>query len=241
MQNRPSVWNGIPVPYGATVDELAQLIHGPGPARWAAFVAVAHTADESALALLQDSARSPHPNVRRIAVEAIGIHPQGARLASAIRTLLTDPSPVVVRSACEAAARQRVVDAHDRMVELLDDRDDSTRAAAVQALRDLWRDADLARVLRAFSSDASVEVRKEAAWTLRSAASPSNWHELFAVWHADSMPRYRQWACELAAAFGNGGVVPDLHRLTGDPDGHVRNHAVGALRALEKGRFPDNH
>src|SRR5439155_13833564 len=79
MQNRPSVWNGIPVPYVATVDELAQLIHGPGPARWAAFVAVAHTADESALALLQDSARSPDPNVRRIAVEAIGIHPQGAR------------------------------------------------------------------------------------------------------------------------------------------------------------------
>ena len=69
---------------------------------------------------MQDSARSPHPNVRRIAVEAIGIHPQGARLASAIRTLLTDPSPVVVRSACEAAARQRVVDAHDRVRRRLD-------------------------------------------------------------------------------------------------------------------------
>jgi len=32
---------------------------------------------EPALAVLRDSAQSPDPHVRRIAVEAIGIHPEG--------------------------------------------------------------------------------------------------------------------------------------------------------------------
>ena len=73
MQNRPAVWNGVQVPYGATVEELAHLVDGPIPARWAAFVALAHTSGEPALAVLRASAESPNPHVRRIAVEAIGI------------------------------------------------------------------------------------------------------------------------------------------------------------------------
>jgi hypothetical protein len=39
---------------------------------------------EPALAVLRDSAQSPDPHVRRIAVEAIAIHPEGNRLDAVV-------------------------------------------------------------------------------------------------------------------------------------------------------------
>jgi hypothetical protein len=146
---------------------------------------------------------------------------------------LSDRDPVVVRAACQAAGRQHLVDAHDFVARLLDADDASTRAAAVGALRELWREADFERVFGAFTSDASDEVRKEAAWTLRSATSAANWRALFGIWQVDPLPRHRKWACELAAEFGGREDLPALHHLTGDVNGHVRDHAVQALREFE--------
>jgi hypothetical protein len=233
MENRPTVWNGTEVPYGVSVAELAERIHGPAPARWAAFVALAHAPGASALAVLQDSAGSPDAHVRRIAVEAIGVHAEGSRLGTVVRSLLSDRDPVVVRAACEAAGRQHLVDAHDSIARLLDADDASTRAAAVRALRELWRKGDFERVFRVFTSDASDAVRKEAAWTLRSVTSAADWRTLFGVWQVDPLPRHRKWACELAAEFGGRLELPALHHLTGDVDGHVRDHAAQALREFE--------
>jgi hypothetical protein len=58
MQNRPTTWNGVEVPYGASVDHLATLVGGSTPERWAAFVALAHMPGESALAIRAESVRS---------------------------------------------------------------------------------------------------------------------------------------------------------------------------------------
>jgi HEAT repeat protein len=232
MQNRPATWNGLQVPYGASVEELERSVSGPIPARWAAFVALAHTAGERALAVLRESAHSSDPHARRAAVEAIGVHPEGGRAGDIMCRLLADTHDFVVRSACEAAARQQVAEAHDAILRLLDDEDESTRATALLALRELWKDTDFDRVFRVFASDMSTKAQKEAAWTLRSIASPSTWRQLFEVWRADSLPRHRQWACELAAAFGGREVLPDLGRLSNDVDGHVRESAVLAVRQV---------
>jgi HEAT repeat protein len=201
--------------------------------RWAAFVALAHSSDRSALTFLQESAGSPDPHVRRIAAEAIGVHLEGSRLVDVILTLIADSDQIVVRSACEAAGRQRLTQAHDAIVRLLDSPDASTRGVAVRTLRSLWRETDFDRVLRTFTSDHSTEVTRDAAWTLRAFASESNWQELFAIWQADVLPRHRRWAAELAGVFGDRRFLPRLERLAEDTDGHVRHQAIQAIRDLQ--------
>jgi HEAT repeat protein len=233
VRDRPEIWNGVRVPYGLSVGDLARLANGTSPDRWAAFVALAHSPGQAALAVLKESARSADPHVRRIAVQAIGVHPDGAGLSDVIIMLLTDSHQFVVRSACEAAARQRIVQAHDPILRLLDSADDSTRSVAARSLRSLWREGDFERVLQTFTSDPSSEVKREAAWTLRAAASQSTWMQLFAIWQADALPRHRRWAVELAAAFGDEGVLPQLQRLMNDVDGHVRHRATQAIREVE--------
>jgi hypothetical protein len=68
MLNRPTLWNGIEVPYGASVEELARWTDGPAPQRWAAFVALAHTPGDSALEPLRVPSQDTelgHANWRR--------------------------------------------------------------------------------------------------------------------------------------------------------------------------------
>jgi HEAT repeat protein len=63
------------VPYDATTDELIRQAHSEGPARWAAFVALAHDLSRRAYEVLRESARDGDPYTRRAAVEAIGCRP----------------------------------------------------------------------------------------------------------------------------------------------------------------------
>jgi HEAT repeat protein len=234
MQDRPQTWNTIPVPYDATVQELVRQAQGAAPDRWAAFVALAYCGDEAALDFLRESAESRDPHVRRIAAEAIGARPDGSRLESTILSLLSDSHGVVVRAACEAAGQHHLAQCNAVILRLLDTADASTREVAVRTLRSLWSETDCDRVLETFTSDPDQKVRKEAAWTLREVASPSTWQRLFAVWQANPLPRHRRWAAELAAAFGDEDVLPQLRRLAADTDGHVRDQATDAIRALQR-------
>ena len=238
MENRPTTWNGVDIPFNASVAQLASLVHGPVPQRWAAFVALAHTPGQPALTILADSARSTDPHVRRAAVEAIGIHADGHRLGALICSLVSDTYDFVARSACEAAARHRVTAAHDAIVQLLDATPEASRVAALQSLPALWQDADVERVLHAYSTARSATVRREAAWTLRSTESRATWPRLFALWCDDTLPRHRQWACELAAKYGRHDVRKILERLTHDVDGHVRAAAARAIVAIEARENP---
>ena len=131
--------------------------------------------------------------MRRIAVEAIGVHPEGNRLDAVLCRLLSDAHGAVVRSAIEAAAVKRVIAAHDSILRLVDAGEESTRVVSLRSLRALWQEPDFDLVFRAFSSDASTDVRKQAAWTLRSNASRATWRRLFEAWRADALPRHREW------------------------------------------------
>ena len=74
----------------------------------------AHMPGEAALAVLRDSAQSPDPHVRRIAVEAIGIPSGRKSFGRRGVPLLSDAHGAVVRSACEAAAARRVMAARSQ-------------------------------------------------------------------------------------------------------------------------------
>ncbi len=224
--------NGIEIPYGLSVEELRQAANESESANLAAFVALAHHPDDLALDVLREKAAAKDPYVRRIAVEAIGVHTRGFLLVDVVSRLLLDPFGPVVRSACDAAASHKMIECHALIIRLLTFADEHTVEEALWALKFLWRADDFPLVLRIFRSSRIENVRKRAAWTLRAAASDENWRDLYDVWRSDSLPRHRAWACELATTFGGLDEKTELMRLSEDPDGHVRTYAIRALAGL---------
>lgn len=222
----------------AGVADLVAVARGPAPERWSAFAALARTGDVTGLQALTDFLQSRDCYVRRAALEAIGNHIQARTSAALIVPGLRDSSEFVVRTACEVAAKLGLYEAHDDLLKLLFSPLESTRQAALCALETLGQDKDFEAVLRVFASDPSKAVRKQAAWTLRSAATSWNWSRLFSLWYADEPPRHRQWACELAETFGDADVLPQLFLLSGDANGHVRKAAhLAAERIQARSRF----
>lgn len=232
MKQRPETLNGVPVPYGAPIDELIAQAKGEVPARWVAFVALAHDPSSHARDALREAARSNDSHVRRIAIEALACRAPETDDTFLIVGALRDPDHVVVRTACEAAATLAIREAHDRVVELIVSVDASTREVALCALRQLWQSDDFRPVFRVFQNDPSPEVRKAAAWTLRNYVTADTWRPLFEAWYRDSVHRHRIWACEIAAEYGGPDVAERLKSLTGDQDGLVRRAAENALSAI---------
>ncbi len=234
---RPDVLNGVQVPYGAEVSVLRSRVRSPGPEAWAAILALGHHHAQEAFELLVQLTASPDWGIRRSAVEAVAVHALGPTAAPVLIDRLGDPSPYVVRAACEAVAHLRLGDAHDAVVTLLASQEAATRRRALQALSVLWQPSDFGRVLTMLQTDQSREVRLAAAWTLRANVDLDNWWALYRTWGVDPLPRHRVWACELEGQFGTAGQVPEREKLTQDKDGHVRR---AAKLALEKPSSSDH-
>jgi HEAT repeat protein len=239
MAFKPPNFNGILVPYGASVIELAAMIELPGPQRWAAYIALAHDESEEGLGVLAKATQRSDPHTRRAALAAIGQHVKGHTLADLVHDGLEDPSDFVARTACEAAAALRLHGAHDAVFRLLDDKSLATRIVAIQTLKVLWNDLDFTKLHEIVQDKRNERLRKEAAFTLRARASESNWHQLFDTWREDSLPRHRTWACQLAELFGGSQAMPILTKLAKDHNGHVRKAAARAIAAIAD-RRPDN-
>lgn len=233
MNHRPQLANGVAVPYDVPVSELRTHLRPPGPLAWAACIALGQHPGRDAFALLVDLADSPDWRYRRAAVEALAGHQLGREAAALLGKRLGDPSPYVVRTACRAVALLGLHSLHDAVAVLLRAREAPTRTEALAALATLWQPTDFEPVFVCLRLDPSAEVRKRAAWTLRTNASAASWRRLFDTWRRDPLPRHRTWAAELAAALGGREVEPPLQELLEDPNGHVRKAAQDALRQID--------
>jgi HEAT repeat protein len=232
--DKPETWNGVVVPHGHPLTELAhQIESGSAEVRWAAFRALVSNGEDGALDLLALHATASDPHFRRAAIESIGLHERGHELASTVLAALVDKSPYVVRSACEAAARIHLVGSHDQVVALLGSTDPMTQVAALRALEVLWQPRSFEPVYQLFVQSRAPEVRKQAAFALRKNADAESAEILFDLWKADSLPRHRQWACEVAQFSRSAEMLPGLQRLANDPDGHVRRAAERAIEVCE--------
>ncbi len=234
MIDRPEFFNGVPIPYGASVAQLLGMIESSGPEKWAAIVALAHCDADEALHLLANLAQSSDTYTRRAAIVAIGRHARGHVLGQLVCKRLEDSSEYVAWAACEAAAALKLRAAHGGIQNLLKHRSQALRLAAVQALAVLWRNSDFSKVFQLMQSDPADKVRKEAAWTLRKRARRSNWRLLFDTWRREHPPRHRVWACELAETFGASEILPFLAQLAADRDGHVRKAAGRAIDIIQE-------
>ena len=227
---KPEHWNGIPVPYGLPIDELERRLAKPDSTAWAACVALAHDPDQLALDVLCQAAHASDWSLRRAAVEAISHHALAQNVSELLHAAMHDISPFVVRTACEAVARLRIMVAHDDVLRLTSAEEAATRAVAVRAIAVLWQTTDFAPVLGLYQFDPSDEVRREAAWTLRGTVNATTWKRLFDLWKDDELPRHRLWAVQLAGEFGHSSVKAELEALAADVNGHVRKAVLLALQ-----------
>lgn len=217
---------------GVEVDEAARVMALPAPDCWVGFAALAEAGDERSLDLLVGQLASSDWTRRRAATEALAKHALGKRVASAIRDLLSDPSPFVVRAAAEALTAIGDRDSRPLLIGLLDDPDDATRVAALRSLDALWDADDGHRLMAIANRDRAADVRKEASWVLHNHVSPDTWEALFQVWSQSGLSRERAWAAVVAAEFGGPSASERIRPLLTDSDGHVRSAARRALEAL---------
>ena len=179
MIDRPSILNSIPVPYSASLPELAEQLRPPGPQAWAAIMAIGHKSAQSALDVLVGLLDDPDWRYRRSALEAIAFHPLAHSVTVQIVERLSDDSPFVVRTGCKVVSKLRLSQGHERLVGLLSARTPATRESAVTAISNLWHASDFDVVLSLYRDDPVERVRKAAAWTLFHNRSSQNWRILF--------------------------------------------------------------
>jgi HEAT repeat protein len=162
---RAGMFQGVPIPYDKPPEEIERDLGRSVSQAAAACRALAANESPEALAVLQRALEAKDWSVRRLAVEALGLHVNGREARALVRRL---------------------------------------------------------------------QVRKEAAWTLRANTSSGNWRALFQAWRSHRLARHRVWACEVAGAFGDTNIEPELVPLAGDEDGHVRKAAARALREIRR-------
>jgi hypothetical protein len=228
-----NIWNGHPVDTTPSLEAVVEMLREP-PDCWIAFGLLGMRADEASLDILVRETRSADEFRRRSAVAAIGNHARGGDALAAVRHLLLDPSPFVVRASIGAAQQLADSGSHDRIVALLDDRDSATRTSALHALAGLWQPSDFEPVFVIAQSDDAKQVRRKASWTLRQNPDRATWRRLAEHWITSDLPRERAWACDLARQFGSAGDVSLAARCEDDQDGHVRKAARDAVAALSQ-------
>jgi HEAT repeat protein len=222
---------------GATTLKAGGRSHMPAPSSplpttHEAIRDLASRDDTESLKTLAEAAAVGDQFLRRTAIEAIGRHPRGRALQVIILGALKDPSAYVVRTACDVVAEWALSEAHEPVAGLLANASHATRQHAVHALDAIWTDADFPMLFRIYTGDPEIDVRRDAARVLRQRTGPADWRTLFDAFYQDALARHRQWACELAEAFADAGILPLLSRLSSDVDGHVRKAASKAIRAL---------
>src|SRR2546423_1246017 len=217
------IWNGLPIPQDAALDDLAEMVRQDPPLCWLAFRALAEHSDPRAVDVLTKESGNPDQFRRRAAVEALGQNTHGGAARGQVRASLGDSSPFVVIAALEASARLGDQNSHDAIRKLLSSKHGAIRREALQALGVLWRDDDLDDVLATMTNDPNNEVRKEAAWVLSRHAPVDP--RLIERWRVSTLPRDRVWVCDFLARSSIPDRIAILQSLLHDPDGHVRKAA----------------
>jgi len=211
---------------------LARAQDASGDELWGIARALGEDSSSECLKGLAILAQSDDIDRRRAALYALGKNEKGAVMRDVVLAAFGDPAFQVVWAAVEAAAGLQIVEANERIVQLLE-KPNPVRRAAVAALRHIWHPSNFEPTLNVFRKSRKDQTRKEAAWTLRQHASSENWSILFDEWKDDEVPRHRIWACQLAAMHGGRSVTRQVANLSQDSDGHVRAAAEAAFRELD--------
>jgi HEAT repeat protein len=189
--------------------------------------------EPSALTALKETAAQAQDQfVRRLAIEVIGGHPRGREMSAVIFSALGDASEYVVRAACDVVGKWKLNEAHDAIATLLTNPLKFEPTERHSGLGRDWLDADVPVLFHMYKDDDETDVRWEAAWVLRHRVGPDDWRAIFDALHVDELPRHRQWASELAAAYSGRDVLPVLDRLCSDSDGHVGAAAARAIQHI---------
>lgn len=225
--------NMQPVPYGKPLEELAAMLETDDQAKVASVALARVGSDESLqplLPLLSDNSRDWRR--RRIAVDAVGMHPLGGRLAARVIELLDDPVPEVVWGASIAAASLGLTETVPHFLAALCSPVSLVRTGAHNALMKLQQPGDLRQLVEMYRC-ADHDRRKNLGTLLYARITLENWRELFDIFKGSDVDQHRETAVRLAHEFAGDDVASDLAVLAHDHNGHVRGAAKRAQAAIE--------
>lgn len=229
----PPVVNGVPVPYEAPLDELAQMLDCSDTVEVAAR-ALAHDGSPESLGLLRPLLHDNAGDWRRrqAAVEALGMHPLGGEEAARVIELLDDPIPHVVWAASLAAASLGLTQAVPHLLAALDSSERFVASGAHNALFKLQQPGDTKTLIDKYRTG-DYERRKSIGTLIAVRVRPRSWRDVYEPFKVSDVAEHRELACRIAHAFGGTEVRSDLEVLASDSDGHVRGAARRALAAIE--------
>jgi len=186
--------------------------------------------DPRALELLLEIARDPSSRLRAACARALGQCRGDLRVTAALLRGLGDPDPWVRYYACQSLGRLGIETATTAIARLVDDPAGQVRVAAIEALSHL-RSEIAFEALRAAGRSPDADVQRAALVGLGISRQPEAAPILVAaIGSADAATRLV--AVSALADFDEAAeVLRALGRAAVDPDGAVRNAAIGFLAA----------
>jgi hypothetical protein len=229
----PLAVNGIQVPYGASTEQLAPLLH-ESKAAPAAIVALEKLGTPESLDVLMPLLERDGVDwhCRQMAAGAIGRHPLGCSQSTQVLKLLDDPAPEVFCAAAWTSAQLGLADAIPRLMARLQDDDRTVRAGAFNAITVMRPASELGAFLALYRAG-DYEQQKHIGPLIERTFYPAVWLDVFEVLHASEVGRHREWAARIAQEFAGVDQLPKLELMTTDCDGHVRGTAVRAIAAIK--------
>jgi HEAT repeat protein len=230
LEKEKKLINGVRVPCEKSIEDLKLMLSKEMSYFLPACYALSDKGTDETLEILKEQLFSSDWCKRRAAVEAIAYHPKGHFLSNELIILLSDKSIYVVHAAYSTLARLKIHEAHDKIVELLNSKDDYKRKIAISSLGELYEENDISILIKLYLTDRSKQVKDEAAWTLKKICDSTNWKAIYIVLKTGFLPRHRLWACEQIEKYGDGSYTEDLKMMLEDKDGHVRHKAFRILQ-----------
>lgn len=215
--------NDEKVPYDKSTQELIAMLDVPSLFH-VACEALSYKSDELSLTTLMAIIEDDDPFKRRIGVECLGNNAKFDKVLDHLIICLDDKSPYVVRISIEMMVKHHVIKSHEKIILLLQSKDELTREAAVSALEYISKPSDFDVVLKLLS-DRNKKVRNRVPYILLATANESNWRKAYNVMKHSENDKSRLYACYLLNAFGTKEERDDAKTFLYDKNGHIRKFA----------------
>jgi HEAT repeat protein len=220
---RPNI-NGVKVPFDKNTHELIAMLDCDLSQFHVVCEALSYKNDELSLKTLMSTLKDSDPFKRRIGVECLGNHAMFYRALDYVLACLDDKSPYVVRTAIRIMVKHRAMESHEKIIALLESKDEPTRETAVSALEHINKPSDF-DILLSLQNDKNKKIRNLVPYIVLATANETNWSKAYNMMKHSDNEKTRLFACKLLYKFGTKKEKDEAKLFLQDKNGHVRKCA----------------
>jgi HEAT repeat protein len=212
------------VPFDKNTHELIAMLDCDLSQFHVACEALSYKNDELSLKTLLSILKDSDPFKRRIAVECLGNHAMFYKALDHVLVCLDDRSPYVVRTAIGIMVKHRVMESHEKIIVLLESKDEPTRETAILALEYISKPSDF-DILLSLQNDKNKKIKNLVSYIVLATANETNWSKAYNMMKHSDNGKIRLSACKLLYEFGTKEEKGEAKLFLQDKNGHVRKYA----------------